>query len=440
MGEIVERVKRVISNTLATYGRSVLSALLGLFTARWVLEVLGSSDFGLYGVVGGVVFAFSFLTPVFSIAIGRFYAFSIARPDEVRRWFNIAFVIMLSLAVLLVASAYPVGLYALGHWLAVPDGRQAAAVWVLRFALVSAFASMASVPYLAMFTAKQDIVEVSLYQLGQTVLVFVWVAFMKFFWSRGMDGLVAYSAALSGIAVGLSLVQIFRARQKYAECSLVGFGDIDWKQVSPILKFAGWQILGGLAWMVRAQGLAFFVNILFGTSFNASYTISNQVSNQASALSASLTSAVAPVVTSAEGGGRRKEMLNLAWLSSLVGGGLVLLFAVPLMVLIDPILRLWLGNPPPGCAQLCVCMLIVVVLRQFAAGQGMAILASGKLGPWQVCDALTIVVSVPIAYGFWKVGFGIASVGWAYVISEALGSINRIFFAKRLKVENCNGK
>lgn len=426
--------RRVLANTLATYGRSVVSALLGLFTARWVLEVLGSSDFGLYGVIGGIVFVFSFLTPVFSLAIGRFYAFSLERPEQVRQLFNVSLVITSVLAVLLVVLVYPIGLYALDHWLAVPDGRQDAAVWVLRFALVTAFSWMISIPYSAMFTARQDIVEASFYQLAQTVLIFGWVGYMKFFWAdMAVDSLVAYSAVMAGIVVGLVSVQIFRAYWKYPECSIAQFGAVGWRQVAPLLKFAGWQVLGGLAWMVRFQGLAFFVNVLFGAAFNASYTISNQVSSQASALSNSMTNAVAPVVTSAEGSGRRKEMLDLAWLSSLIGGGLVLVFAVPLVVFINPILRLWLGNPPPGCAELCVAMMVVAVLRQFSAGHGMAILAHGKLGPWQVCDALTIVLALPIAYGFWKAGLGIASVGWAYVISEALGALNRILFARRLR-------
>lgn len=63
--------RRIVLNTLATYGRSVLSAGLGLFTARWVLGALGSSDFGLYGVVGGAVFVFSFLTVSLCLPEGR---------------------------------------------------------------------------------------------------------------------------------------------------------------------------------------------------------------------------------------------------------------------------------------------------------------------------------------------------------------------------------
>ena len=429
--------RRIVLNTLATYGRSVLSAGLGLFTARWVLGALGSSDFGLYGVVGGAVFVFSFLTPVLSLSIGRFYAISMERPAEVRQWFNTAVALMTILAVALVLVAYPVCQYALGHWLVVPDGRLGAATWVLRFSLLTAFVSMVSIPYLAMFTAKQDIVEAATWQLVQTVLVFLLAFVMNFRQGRtgceGVDGLVVYAGAMTGITVSLALMQIGRMRRKYAECTL------EWalmrarSRVRPLLVFAGWQLLGGFAWTVRQQGLSFLVNVFFGAPFNASCTISNQVSNQAAALSVSVGSAIAPALTTEEGGGRRASMLRLARRGTFLGVALVLFFAVPLAVFINPILKLWLGTPPPGCATLCVAMLAVAVIRQFASGAGMAILAHGKLGPWQVCDAAALVLALPVAYVCWKGGCGVASVGWAWVVSETAASVNKIVFAKRLR-------
>ena len=431
--------RRIFVNTLATYGRSVVGALLGLFTARWVLGALGSSDFGLYGVVGGVVFVFSFLTPVLSSSIGRFYAFSMERPAELRQWFNTAVVLMAFLSVSLVLVAYPVCLYALEHWLVIPDGRLGAAIWVLRFSLLTASVSMVSAPYLMMFSAKQDIVEAATWQLIQSVLVFFFAISLSFMHVRagcaGADWLVVYAGVMAGITVILAVVQIGRVRRKYAECALGGSLMCIRDHIRPLLVFVGWQLLGGFAWTIRSQGLVFLVNVLFGPSFNASYTISNQVSNQAAALSVSVGNAIAPALTTEEGVGRRASMLQLARFGTFLGVVLVMLFAVPIAVFINPILKLWLGTPPPGCATLCVAMLAVAVIRQFAGGSGMAILAHGKLGPWQVCDAVANVLALPVAYVCWKSGCGIASVGWAWVVSESVMSINKIVFARKLRVE-----
>ena len=42
-------------NIVATYGRSLYALVCGLFISRWVLAALGKTDFGLYGVAGGMM-------------------------------------------------------------------------------------------------------------------------------------------------------------------------------------------------------------------------------------------------------------------------------------------------------------------------------------------------------------------------------------------------
>ena len=46
--------RRILLNIAATYGRSLFALVCGLFISRWVLAALGKTDFGLYGVVGGM--------------------------------------------------------------------------------------------------------------------------------------------------------------------------------------------------------------------------------------------------------------------------------------------------------------------------------------------------------------------------------------------------
>ena len=49
--------RRIFLNIIATYGRSLYALVCGLFISRWVLAELGKTDFGLYGVVGGMMMA-----------------------------------------------------------------------------------------------------------------------------------------------------------------------------------------------------------------------------------------------------------------------------------------------------------------------------------------------------------------------------------------------
>lgn len=68
--------RRIFLNIVATYGRSLFALVCGLFISRWVLAVLGKTDFDLYGVVGGMMVFIAFPNTLLNVATGRFYAYA----------------------------------------------------------------------------------------------------------------------------------------------------------------------------------------------------------------------------------------------------------------------------------------------------------------------------------------------------------------------------
>lgn len=68
--------RRIFLNIAATYGRSLYALMCGLFISRWVLAVLGKTDFDLYGVVGGMMGFIVFPNTLLNVATGRFYAYA----------------------------------------------------------------------------------------------------------------------------------------------------------------------------------------------------------------------------------------------------------------------------------------------------------------------------------------------------------------------------
>ena len=47
--------RRILLNTVATCGRGLCAVVCGVFVGRWVVAALGKSEFGLHGVVGGMM-------------------------------------------------------------------------------------------------------------------------------------------------------------------------------------------------------------------------------------------------------------------------------------------------------------------------------------------------------------------------------------------------
>lgn len=142
--------RRIVLNTIATYGRSVIGVLCGIFSARWVLAALGQIDYGLYAVVAGMAIFIGFLNIQFSSAISRFYAYSIGRAkgekdsdfgiQECRAWFTTAVMIHTIVPLILVMLGWPIGNYALESGLIqVPVERLDACLRVWGVVCVSTF-------------------------------------------------------------------------------------------------------------------------------------------------------------------------------------------------------------------------------------------------------------------------------------------------------------
>ena len=76
MGETTDK-KRIMKNTIMLYVRMIVNMLIGLYTARVVLQTLGVVDYGIYGVIGGVLGMFSFFNASMSGATSRFLTFEL---------------------------------------------------------------------------------------------------------------------------------------------------------------------------------------------------------------------------------------------------------------------------------------------------------------------------------------------------------------------------
>ena len=141
---------------------------------------LGEVDYGLYGVVGGLTAFIGFFNGILSGSISRFYAYSVGMAqkkgeedvglEECRRWFSVAVSVHTVVPVVLMSIGYPLGVYAVEHWLTIPADRVQDCVWVFRFVCTTCFLGMVSVPFNAMYGAKQLIAELTIYSFITSTL------------------------------------------------------------------------------------------------------------------------------------------------------------------------------------------------------------------------------------------------------------------------------
>lgn len=80
--DIAANNKRILKNSLYLYLRMFLTMAIGVYTTRIVLRTLGEVDFGLYGVVGGLVYMLAFIQSAMMRSTSRFITYAIGEGDE----------------------------------------------------------------------------------------------------------------------------------------------------------------------------------------------------------------------------------------------------------------------------------------------------------------------------------------------------------------------
>jgi Membrane protein involved in the export of O-antigen and teichoic acid len=288
---------------------------------------------------------------------------------------------------------------------------------------------MISIPFVAMFTAKQHIAELAVWGLLETILVFILSWILMFVSS---DRLMFYAVGMVAILVFIQVAQIIRAVIVFCECSINRRQWFDKRRLREIFSFAGWNLIGGIGATMRDQGSAILLNLFFGPKINASYGIANQVSSKTNQLAAAMMGAFMPEITASEGRGDRGRMLDLSLRACKFGTVLVIIFAIPLMVEIDYVLKLWLVRPPLHTALFCQLILCSFLIDRLSAGYMMAVNAYGRIAAYQTTLGTILVFTLPLAWIFLKVGFAPTSVGVAFIITMAICSLGRVLWARHL--------
>lgn len=429
--------RRILLNIVATYGRSLYGMVLGLFCGRWALMALGEIDYGLMGVVGGLTAFISFLNLVFASANSRFYAYAIGQAknneglgiglEECRRWFTLAVFIHTLVPTILIVGGYPIGIWVVRHFLVIPPERINACIWVFRFVCISCFLGMASVPFNAMYMAKQYIAELTVYSF---VTVTLNACFLYHMVTHPGDWMTRFALWTCILAVVPQILIAARALSSFPECKLRRQYCWDPVRLRQIASYAGWNGIGAIAKVLRVQGVAILVNLHFGAAANAAMSFANSVNGHSQTLSGAMQGAFTPVITTAIGAGEIERAKVWVYRFCKFGMALSLLFVIPLALELPEAIRLWLKNPPEYTVGLCAIMLLVSFIDKQTLGFGVAVMANGKIKWYQIVLGTFNLLTLPVCWLLVLLGGNVYAVGAGMLFTWTLLSYGRLFFAR----------
>lgn len=432
--------KRIFLNVVATYGRSLYALVVGLCCGRWALQALGEVDYGLVGLVGGLIGFVTLLNGLLSMSVMRFYAVSVGKAnatenrdeglEECRKWFNTAVLLHTAVPVLLVVVGYPIGAWAVEHFLTVPSERVVSCLWVWRFSCFACFVGMVTVPFSAMYTAKQEIAELTIYGFATTTLNAIVLYYMI---THPAVWIVRYACWQCALSVLPSVIITGRAFFKYPECRFRIRYLWSIERLNAILLFAGARFWCQLTAMVASQGRAILVNKYLGPAFNAAVAVGGTVASQANTLSSSISGAFWPAIATAAGEGNFDKVKTLMYRTSRVSTMMVLVFLVPLFLETHEVYRLWLKTPPAYAADISIAVMIGIICSRMTEGFWMAIMGVGRrVGYYSFMIGWTEILGLAAGWILFAFGLGIWSYWMSTVVASLFVLLFRVFLGRQI--------
>ena len=388
--------KRIAKNSIFMSIRMVIVLAITLYTSRIILRVLGIENYGVYNVVAGFVTMFGFFNSSLANGIQRFFNFELGKngTEGARKVYNTALLIQLLLALIIIIPTEIIGTWYLHNKMVIPEGRMFAAEWIFQLSLITFVLHIIQVPYSAAVMAHE---RMNFYAIVSVLNVFINLGAVFVIPLLKGDALILYGILTTFVALFTLLTYILYAKKHFKEITIEKkFYHTTFKEM---LSFSGWNIFGTLGQMMKNQGVNLILNFFFGPVVNAARGIANQVNSGLQNFVSNITIPVRPQVVQSYSKGDVQRSLNLTYTISKLSCFLLLTMSLPILLEVDYVLQIWLGDNIP---QYTAAFIIIIILNSFLNNLNAAISgivhATGKMRTYQLCGGTISLVSVIIVY------------------------------------------
>lgn len=402
----------IIKNTGFLYMKMGITVFISLYTTRLILNALGASDFGIYGVVGGAITMLGFLNSAMAGATQRFMSYSEGEGNKEKQKavFNSSLVlhwlIAISVALLLEGAMF----IFFGGVLNIEPDRIEAAKCIYHFAVVSTIFTIITVPYDAAINAHENMLYYAIVGILESVLKLVAAIIIV---HSSVDKLILYGAFMAGITILMLIIKQIYCRKHYPECQIAIRQYTNKNTLKEIAGFAGWNFVGSMGTLLGNCGGSIVINHYFGTVINAAQNVGAQLRGQMLTFSNNMLKALNPVIVKKEGGGDRAAMLKFSLTGSKLSYLMFATLAIPFLIETPFILKVWLKNVPDWSICFSRFQMAIALMEQLTITLGTTLGATGKIKEMNIFGS--IARFVPLFLYIPLFAFG-AQPYWLYII------------------------
>lgn len=416
----MQGTKKIVVNTAFLYIRLVFVLVISLFTVRIVLKSLGDIDYGIYNVVCGFVSIFGFLNTSMTSGVQRFYNYELGKngSKSVARVYTSSLYIQMFLALLLIIIVEIIGVWYVNTKMVIPVEKLKVANYIFQFSLVGMMLTFLQIPYAAAIVAYE--------KMNYFAIVGIIDAAAKLLIAYALvltpDRLLFYAGLLMLINVMDFFLFFIYARRHFKD--LIFEKQRDNVLIKEMLLFVGWNTFGSFSYVIRWQGVNVLMNAFFGVIVNAANGIASQVSSALAYFSGNLVLAFKPQLTQSYASGNYKQTRYYLFLLTRMSYALVYTLSVPIILEINYILNLWLGeNVPEYTASFSILVIISVLIGCFHTPLVQVVHATGKIRFLQIITTIIITSILPISWICFRMGL---NPNWAYWITIIIYLINQV--------------
>lgn len=394
--------EKIAKNTIFMYIRMIVNILIGFYTSRVILQVLGVSDFGIYNAVGGIVTLFIFLNSAMTEATQRFLSFELGAGSQQKlaHTFSMCLNVHILISVIIVIIGEIIGLWLLYNKMVIPLDRMDIALWVFQFSIFASVFNVTQVPYTACLNAHEDFNIYALFQILKSVVTLFFVILLKF-----MDGDKLWWYAFFVLIVQLGFVianRIYDIRN-YQECTYHFVWDKE--LFYRLFSYTSWSLGGQMSNTLADQGVNLLMNIFFGPAVNAARGIALQVQNAVSSLVWNFQGASIPQIVKLYAKGERESYVTLVNSSSKISFFIFYLMVIPICFEMRFLLHIWLGQTTDYMILFSILVLVNVLTAAFGGTLVFLIQATGKVRNFQLFCTLSNLLVFPITYLLYRMGY-----------------------------------
>lgn len=427
---MLHRKSRVFKSTIVLYARQAIVILVNLYTLSLVLDILGIVDYGIYIATTGLVTLGAFLPGAMASATQRFFAFALGQADheQLKKTFSVNLIIYALIALLALATLETVGLWFVNNHLVIPPHRFEAAYMLYQFAIWTFVIGMFVSPLIAILVAHEDM---HIYAALSVAEVLMRLAVVLWLTVAAGDKLELYGALLLVVAVVNMSAYAVICAHRYPECQ---FRKLYWDSalLKQIAGFTGWTLFGHLTSVVRNQAVTLLLNQMFNPVTVAARAVAMTVASQVMAFASNFNTGLYPPIIMSYAADKKEEMFSLVVGGSKLTFFLIWLFALPMLLEMDIILRLWLNTPPADAVLFTQLALVETLIVALSLPLATAARAPGKMRSYELTLGLMQLGMFAVSWYVLKMGFPPYSVFVVAIIINLMMLVVRLLIVSRL--------